>query len=973
MVCLKAGGGSSCTGGTPITDASVNVSGGTAYNFTQVDSSGAYSLRVPSGTGYRVGAFSQTYGELPALTGLNASSANLTAQDIVISTPNTITVNVKNAAGTLVSVNNLFVELINTSTGLRTYGNIGQGTGLVLNAPNGSYRVMSQTPAYNFSTSDMQSDNVGTALSAGILTVDGNETIKLVIPTLYTITGRLTDGTNNIANAWVEASNTNTHTGAQTDSNGDFSIQAPPGTYQLNAYKQGLVVTPHNVTITSSNVTQNIVGTVANRYISGTVTAGGVASNNGFVSASRGTGGRVGVPTNTDGTFTLYLDDGVWTVTGMVPGYQPVNLSPITISASNTSSTGNTIALTTTVSIADPMMRSVTPSSGGVVEHDDLGVSVTVPANAISTSTSAGTLAVEETNAVADSTSAQVIGNGFELTMTDAGGTSVTNFNDDVIVEQTFALATLTAEGIDTEAQVEELTISYYDSTGTWISEPTTITYLEADGDVINDPADNLSGVATVRFTTAVDHFTVFSITAPADGLAPATPTGLSATSTAAPITVSWTAVTTNADSSPITDLAGYEIYRDTSLSGTFSTQLNSSDITSTSYTDNTALVGVTYYYKVTAGDTGGLESTKSSAVSGLRLLSGGSSGGGGGVTVTSSVTINTPSVGSDIVGGKTNSISWTASGSVQTVDIYLSEDNGSSFSIVASGIQASTSSYLWNTADKYVANAKIKIDGHGSNGVIATATTGAFRISGQVITTSQEVTSPVATVVDPVTELYPSKTEVEEVLNDAVAIGDIIHAKEFSTVYYVGADGERHPFPDEKVYFSWFTDFSGVKMVSADVLSDISLGRMVRVRPGTWLIKIQSDPKVYAVEPGGIRRWVKSETVAESLYGDDWNKKIIDVSVAFFSGYPEGAAIEEGAAHTKGSVVKSTTGDISYVSESGVLREFADITARTANKIQDKFILDAVTADLGLPVGETIVAEEDVLCVYQDIGREIQ
>jgi hypothetical protein len=59
-------------------------------------------------------------------------------------------------------------------------------------------------------------------------------------------------------------------------------------------------------------------------------------------------------------------------------------------------------------------------------------------------------------------------------------------------------------------------------------------------------------------------------------------------------------------------------------------------------------------------------------------------------------------------------------------------------------------------------------------------------------------------------------------------------------------------------------------------------------------MVKIMSDPHVYAVARGGVLRWVTSEAVAARLFGSGWNKMIDDVSDAFFVNYTLGAPITE-------------------------------------------------------------------------------
>lgn len=110
--------------------------------------------------------------------------------------------------------------------------------------------------------------------------------------------------------------------------------------------------------------------------------------------------------------------------------------------------------------------------------------------------------------------------------------------------------------------------------------------------------------------------------------------------------------------------------------------------------------------------------------------------------------------------------------------------------------------------------------------------------------------------------------------------------------VYYRGADGVRHAFPNSKVFFTWYADFSGVKEVSATEMAAAPLGKNVTYRPGSKLVKFTTVNSVYAVAKGGSLRWVKSEEVASALYGDDWNKKVDDISDVFYLDYTFGADV---------------------------------------------------------------------------------
>lgn len=112
------------------------------------------------------------------------------------------------------------------------------------------------------------------------------------------------------------------------------------------------------------------------------------------------------------------------------------------------------------------------------------------------------------------------------------------------------------------------------------------------------------------------------------------------------------------------------------------------------------------------------------------------------------------------------------------------------------------------------------------------------------------------------------------------------------TAVYYYGVDGLRYVFPNDKTYFTWYTDFSNVKEIGAEQLGTIRIGGNATYRPGTRMVKIQSDPRVFVVERGGVRRHIPSEAVARALYGSTWNQQIDDVPDSFFSHYSEGTAL---------------------------------------------------------------------------------
>lgn len=121
---------------------------------------------------------------------------------------------------------------------------------------------------------------------------------------------------------------------------------------------------------------------------------------------------------------------------------------------------------------------------------------------------------------------------------------------------------------------------------------------------------------------------------------------------------------------------------------------------------------------------------------------------------------------------------------------------------------------------------------------------------------------------------------------------GSRIKTATSKAVYYCGADGKRYVFPNDKTYYTWYADFTGVTVVSDAALASLPIGGNATYRPGVKMVKIQSDPKVYAVDVGGTLRWVETPETAAALYGSDWAKQVEDVSDAFFVNYKVGEPV---------------------------------------------------------------------------------
>ena len=136
---------------------------------------------------------------------------------------------------------------------------------------------------------------------------------------------------------------------------------------------------------------------------------------------------------------------------------------------------------------------------------------------------------------------------------------------------------------------------------------------------------------------------------------------------------------------------------------------------------------------------------------------------------------------------------------------------------------------------------------------------------------------------------------------------GDLIKISSNTAVYYFAPNGKRYVFPNEKTYFTWYSDFSGVKTVSERALAAVPIGGNATYSPGRKMVKITTDPKVYVVDQGGILRHVTTASIAESLYSISWKNQIDDLPDAFFTNYRVGTAIEATRDYTPANVMTQT------------------------------------------------------------------
>ncbi len=143
------------------------------------------------------------------------------------------------------------------------------------------------------------------------------------------------------------------------------------------------------------------------------------------------------------------------------------------------------------------------------------------------------------------------------------------------------------------------------------------------------------------------------------------------------------------------------------------------------------------------------------------------------------------------------------------------------------------------------------------------------------------------------------------------------------ATVYFIGSDCKKYPFPDPKTYYTWYENFQTVRKVDISELDFYTNGELISYRPGTKLVTHPDTNKVYAVEANGVLREIPNPAIARSLYGPNWQSMVQDVIIGyFFTSYTIGEPMTANSL-PDGTLVKANNDDTIYLLENGKKRPF--------------------------------------------------
>jgi len=130
---------------------------------------------------------------------------------------------------------------------------------------------------------------------------------------------------------------------------------------------------------------------------------------------------------------------------------------------------------------------------------------------------------------------------------------------------------------------------------------------------------------------------------------------------------------------------------------------------------------------------------------------------------------------------------------------------------------------------------------------------------------------------------------------------GWYVRSPDESTVWYIDENLERRMIPFDLALFTWIDDWDEVLWVTTATIFDVVISNNRSVKPGIILVKLDSDPSVYAVfdededdlEPFEIRK-LDSEMIAVMVYGFNWSDYVIDYPNQFWSDFYIGEPVTE-------------------------------------------------------------------------------
>lgn len=459
--------GQATKGGTATQGVVIRAEGSAGGNMVVTDSSGNYSMKVPAGS-YTLYCMFPGVGEAAPITGVTVTADTTTSgKNCTITAPITISVRVTDGTS---PVTGAYVDVQNSD---------GRGNGTNDSTSSGAYATYVVTVAPGTYTVRVGHPAFGPISSTASVSTTQTITATTTAGALFTITGTVKAGGSALSSAWVSLSGIPTgqtnriNMGAQSGSDGTFSISIPAGSYQMRADKPGYMSpTPSTLTVTASADVGDVTMTAGSLTISGSVTLSGSGVANAFVDANDGSGGFAIAQTDSAGAYSLSVKDGTWTLTARSMGYSGTH--SVTMGGISKSNENITLSAISGFTLAAEKQETITPTEGGIITNSNIGsgFKMNFPPQALGTGANASTVKTQSNTAVPNPASGTVLSkNAVSISAIDSGGNPVKKLGDEVTIVIPYTEADLPSGTSETDLQLGV----WNDSTQTYDTLSTTV------------------------------------------------------------------------------------------------------------------------------------------------------------------------------------------------------------------------------------------------------------------------------------------------------------------------------------------------------------------------------------------------------------------------------------------------------------------------------------------------------------------
>jgi len=605
-------------------------------NGDDTDSTGAFSIQAIKNSEderYQVRCSNWEKGEMVLSNSTNISSGNVNLGIKSMPELYNVTISISGAPTTL---DRAFIDLHNDTLDTMNW------TDVQLTSGSGSNIIKLAAGDYTLRTYIQ-----GLGETNQSFTVAGTRTVTLDFSTVTTTNWSVTviNASNDdpLRDVYVDFFDpaTGRYTNCITDSDGECTATGIAGRYEVKAELEDYITEIQSITSSTASVAFEL--TAADSTITGAVKSSNVGVPYAFVNCLTTDNKFTGTMADGNGNYSLNVADN--TVCSNISAFGPDGKSG-TISSVSAGAASQDVSLSSNrnFNFKDPAVAKLDATKQAVIT-EKMG-EANIPQGAFGQSTDVS-LTLQQTGAVPKGGTTSTLGDlGVDFKATDSGGNQITRFSSSIDIAVKYDKSEVESFLDDGLITVNNLNapLGYVDNGSLKVLEGSSIQVRvqEDTGDSystltdgITDFIDNYATYSgyndyEISYKGKTDHFTVFApvVSGTGDATAPSAPSTLTATAGSSQVVLNW------ADNSE-DDLLEYEIYRSTSSTVTISdaNQINLTSVTSSAYTDSTVSNGTRYYYKVTAVDTAGNESSGSSTVNATPGSSSSNSTGGSSFT----------------------------------------------------------------------------------------------------------------------------------------------------------------------------------------------------------------------------------------------------------------------------------------------------------------------------------------------------